>query len=50
MRIDPNFMIFGENEDWYTFEVGKGYIPTEKAPIEAIEAMKRYNNYMFNKN
>ena len=47
MRIDPNFIIFAKHEEWYKFEVGKGYVPTEKAPEEAVEAMKKYNSYTF---
>lgn len=47
MRIDRNFIIFSENEEWYTFEVGVGYVPTEKAPKEAVEAMEKYNGYAF---
>lgn len=35
--------------DWYTNEPGKGYIPTEKAPPEAVEATKRLNEYNLKK-
>lgn len=47
MRIDPNFMVFAEHEEWYTFEKGVGYIPTDEAPQEAVEAMQKYNSYAF---
>ena len=49
MRVDSNFIIIDEHIDWYTFEEGVGYVPTEKAPKEAVEAMKRYNSYKFGK-
>ena len=29
--------------DWYIVVEGVGYVPTEKAPPEAVEAMKRMN-------
>ena len=48
MRIDPNFMLFIDHEDWYTFEKGVGYVPTDKAPEEAVEAINKYNSYTFN--
>lgn len=34
---------FIHNLDWYTVVEGIGYVPTEKAPPEAVEAMKRMN-------
>lgn len=43
MRADKDLMIFLGKLDWYTFEKYKGYIPTEKAPEEAKEAMERVN-------
>lgn len=49
MRIDPNYKIFGGHPEWYTFEKGVGYIPTDKAPKEAVESMKKYNSYAFNR-
>ena len=49
MRIDPNWRIFADHTDWYTFEKGVGYVPTDKAPKEAVEAMKKYNSYGFKK-
>ena len=42
-------MVFDEHEDWYRFEKGIGYVPTDKAPKEAVEAMERYNRYTLNK-
>lgn len=45
MRIDPNLKIFFDHEEWYTFEKGVGYVPTDKAPEEAVKAMKEYNSY-----
>ena len=45
MRIDRNFVVFIMHTDWYTHVKGVGYVPTEKAPKEAVEAMKRYNSY-----
>ena len=29
--------------DWYTIVDGVGYVPTEKAPREAVESMQRLN-------
>ena len=29
--------------DWYTLDEEEGYVPTELAPPEAVEAMKRLN-------
>lgn len=49
MRYDKNYAYFAAHIDWYTFEKGVGYIPTDKAPKEAVEAMKRYNSYTFKK-
>ena len=34
---------FVSHLDWYDVVEGTGYVPTEKAPKEAIEAMKRLN-------
>lgn len=48
MRADKNLICFLMNPDWYTFVVGKGYVPTTKAPIEAVEAMEAYNSYTYN--
>ena len=35
--------------DWYTHEKGVGYQPTEKAPPEAVEALKKLNEYNLKK-
>ena len=43
MRKDEDFMIFAGKTDWYTFVAYVGYVPTEKAPPEAVEAMERVN-------
>ena len=45
MRIDRNLMVFIGHSDWYKHVNGVGYVPTDKAPKEAIEAMKKYNSY-----
>ena len=49
MRIDRNFLVFGGHPEWYRKVMGVGYVPTEKAPPEAVEAMKRFNSYAFKK-
>ena len=43
MRYDKDFAIFAGNTEWYEFKIGEGYVPTNKAPKEAIDAMHRYN-------
>ena len=45
MRIDENLIYFLPHPEWYTHKKGVGYIPTDRAPKEAVEAMKRYNSY-----
>lgn len=47
MRADSNFKVFARHTDWYTFKIGIGYVPTDKAPKEAVEAMKRFNSYTY---
>ncbi len=47
MRYDKNFAYFVSHSDWYEFVVGKGYVPTEKAPPEAVKAIEEYNLYRF---
>ena len=47
MRIDKNFKVFAGKFDWYYLDKENGYFPTDKAPKEAVEAMKRYNSYAF---
>ena len=49
MRKDPNYMIFAGHPDWYTFKIGVGYVPTDKAPEEARKAMEEYNSYTYTK-
>lgn len=49
MRYDENFAFFSSHSEWYEFVAGKGYIPTDKAPPKAVEAIKKYNSYRFNK-
>lgn len=48
MRYDKNYAYFARHYDWYTFKKGIGYIPTDKAPTEAVEAMKKFNEYTYN--
>lgn len=43
MRYDKDYFFFAPHSEWYTVEKGKGYVPTDKAPPEAVEAMKRVN-------
>ena len=43
MRYDKDFDFFSRHHEWFTFEVGVGYIPTKEAPPEAVEAIERYN-------
>lgn len=50
MRYDKNFAVFAGHTEWYIIEHGKGYIPTKKAPEEAVRAMKEFNKYTFAKN
>lgn len=47
MRVDSNFIIFVDHEEWYTFKIGIGYVPTDKAPKKAVDAMKEYNSYTY---
>lgn len=48
MRFDRNAAYFVPHSDWYTFEKGVGYVPTEKAPEKAVKAMKEFNSYTYN--
>ena len=45
MRIDENLKVFLPHPEWYVHKIGIGYVPTDQAPIEAVEAMKKYNSY-----
>ena len=47
MRIDKNLAVFLGHHDWYTFIDGKGYIPNNNAPRDAIEAMEKFNRYTY---
>lgn len=47
MRYDKNYAYFRPHTEWYNFVVGVGYIPTEKAPSDAVKAMQAYNAYTF---
>jgi hypothetical protein len=48
MRYDKNYAYFAPHFDWYKFDAEVGYVPTEKAPEEAVIAMDKYNFYTFN--
>lgn len=43
MRRNKDFEMFIEHFDWYTEDENHHFIPTDKAPPEAVEAMERYN-------
>lgn len=43
MRADKDYNLFSKNPDWFTHKKGIGYIPTDIAPKEVVEAIKRYN-------
>lgn len=47
MRADRNLLVFLGHYDWYTLKKGVGYVPTDKAPPEAVDAMKRFNSYTY---
>jgi hypothetical protein len=47
MRYDKNFDFFIAHFDWYNIVEGVGYVPTKKAPPEAVKAMETYNAYTF---
>lgn len=47
MRVDRNLLVFLGHFDWYTLKKGEGYVPTDKAPPEAVAAMKRFNSYTY---
>lgn len=42
MRYDKDFDFFSRHPEWYTCEIGVGYMPTKEAPPEAVEAIERY--------
>ena len=43
MRIDRDYFVFASHPEWCTYKNGVGYVPTDMAPANAIEAMHRYN-------
>ena len=43
MRMDKDLKLILAHPEWYTTKKGVGYIPTEEAPKEAVEAMERVN-------
>lgn len=43
MRIDRDFLIFCDHSEWFKLDPEIGYVPTDQAPREAIEAMERFN-------
>lgn len=47
MRYDRNYAYFRPHFEWYYFVPGIGYIPSEEAPEDAVEAMISYNAYTF---
>lgn len=47
MRYDKNYAYFSQHDEWYTFVKGVGYVPTDKAPAEAVKAIEEYNSYTF---
>lgn len=47
MRYDKVLASFIAHSDWYTFVKGIGYVPTDIAPPEAVEAMQKFNSYGF---
>ena len=49
MRYDKNFAFFAPHPEWYKFVAGKGYIPIDKAPPEAVKAIEKFNSYRFNR-
>ena len=46
MRYDKNYAVFIDHSDWYTVVKGVGYVPTDKAPPEAVVAMEKFNSHM----
>lgn len=50
MKYDRDYVVFAGHFDWFKAVPGVGYVPTEKAPKEAREAMERYNKNNIKKN
>ena len=44
MRIMKELDLFAKHFDWYTKDSEGYYVPTEKAPPEAIAAMEKCND------
>lgn len=49
MRVDKDYASFASHLEWYNYVHGEGYMPTDTAPAEAVEAMERYNKRIFPK-
>ena len=43
MRYDKDLALFAKHLDWYKVVHGIGYVPTDKAPEKARNAMENYN-------
>lgn len=44
MRYIPELLVFAKHTDWWTRTPDRKYfVPTEKAPSEAVEAIKKVN-------
>lgn len=44
MRRIPELMVFVGHSDWWDYSKDRKYfVPTEKAPPEAVEAIKKVN-------
>ena len=44
MRRVKKLLVFADHDDWWEYSKdGKYFVPTEKAPKEAVEAMKIVN-------
>lgn len=49
MRFIPELLVFIRHPEWWTRTPDrKFFIPTDKAPKEAIEAMKKFNERVRN--
>lgn len=43
MRILKELNVFIDHDDWYTKDKNRFFVPTEKAPPEAVKAMEKLN-------
>ena len=43
MRIIKELDVFIDHDDWYTKDKNRFFVPTEKAPPEAVKAMEHCN-------